>query len=76
MTLWPLISVRYALSQGAAAFAIDIEESVHESNGRVTSMRVSQRQVQRRNDAKSFQHESKGKSEWTHQIGHEICWSL
>ncbi|GMN56533.1 hypothetical protein TIFTF001_025648 [Ficus carica] len=50
----------YALSQGAAAFAIDIEESVHESNGRVTSMRVSQHQVQRRNDAKSFQHESKG----------------
>ncbi|KAL5545083.1 hypothetical protein UlMin_008867 [Ulmus minor] len=42
----------YALDQGAAAFAIDIEETVHEeiSNGDVASMRVSQHQVQRRID--------------------------
>ncbi|XP_024019141.1 molybdenum cofactor sulfurase isoform X1 [Morus notabilis] len=50
----------YALSQGAAALAIDIEESVHVSNGTVASMRVSQHQVQRRNDAKPLQHEPKG----------------
>lgn len=76
MTLLPLISLRYALSQGAAALAIDIEESVHVSNGTVASMRVSQHQVQRRNDAKPLQHEPKGKSWWTYLIAHEIFWSL
>ncbi|XP_062115811.1 molybdenum cofactor sulfurase isoform X2 [Humulus lupulus] len=41
--------------QGAAAFAIDIEEDAHDS----TSMRVLQHQVQRRNEAKFLQ------DEWT-----------
>ncbi|XP_030494154.2 molybdenum cofactor sulfurase isoform X2 [Cannabis sativa] len=46
----------YALKQGAAAFAIDIEEDAHDS----TSMRILQHQVQRRNEAKFLQEERTG----------------
>ncbi|XP_060967881.1 molybdenum cofactor sulfurase isoform X3 [Cannabis sativa] len=51
----PLILL-YALKQGAAAFAIDIEEDAHDS----TSMRILQHQVQRRNEAKFLQEERTG----------------
>ncbi|KAI5332642.1 hypothetical protein L3X38_022771 [Prunus dulcis] len=47
----------YALDQGAAAFAMDVEETVHHgvSNGTAASMKVLQHQVQRRNEASSLE---------------------
>ncbi|BFG28744.1 hypothetical protein CerSpe_150180 [Prunus speciosa] len=47
----------YALDQGAAAFAIDVEETVRHgvSNGTAASMKVLQHQVQRRNEASSLE---------------------
>nr|XP_011460723.1 PREDICTED: molybdenum cofactor sulfurase isoform X2 [Fragaria vesca subsp. vesca] len=54
----------YALGQGAAAFAIDIEEHVNHgvSGGNVPSMRVLHHEVQRRNKARSMEKEPKGGS--------------
>ncbi|KAF5477378.1 hypothetical protein F2P56_004025 [Juglans regia] len=52
----------YALSHGSAAFAIDIEESMdHEvSRGNLMSVKVSQHQIQRRNEARFFEKEPTG----------------
>ncbi|XP_062011980.1 molybdenum cofactor sulfurase isoform X1 [Rosa rugosa] len=52
----------YALGQGAAASAIDIEEHVLHgvSGGSVPSMRVLQHEVQRRNKARSMEEEPTG----------------
>ncbi|KAL4598330.1 hypothetical protein ACB092_11G052900 [Castanea dentata] len=49
----------YALSQGAAAFAVDIEETVHHgvSNGIAASVSLSQHQIQRRNEEKFLEEE-------------------
>ncbi|KAG2679697.1 hypothetical protein I3760_11G063500 [Carya illinoinensis] len=50
----------YALSQGSAAFAIDIEESLDHSRGNLMSVKVSQHQIQRRNEARFFEKEPTG----------------
>lgn len=44
---------RYALSKGAAAFAVDIEETEHHSEPRSfgSSIKVSQHHIQRRSEA-------------------------
>lgn len=44
-----LTSIRYALNQGAAAIAVDIEEDMHPGiSGDTISMRISPHQVQSR----------------------------
>ena len=66
----PLITIRYALGQGAAASAIDIEEYVQHgvSGGNLPSMRVLQHDIQRRNKSRCMEEEPIGNSEWTHLI--------
>ncbi|XP_059443756.1 molybdenum cofactor sulfurase isoform X3 [Corylus avellana] len=52
----------YALGQGAAAFAIDIEETLHHvaSRSTVVPVRVSQHQIQRRSEARFLEKEPTG----------------
>ncbi|XP_009361810.2 molybdenum cofactor sulfurase isoform X1 [Pyrus x bretschneideri] len=52
----------YALGQGAAAFAIDVEETSHHgvSNGTVASMKALQHPIQRRSEARSLEGEPTG----------------
>ncbi|KAF5730824.1 molybdenum cofactor sulfurase [Tripterygium wilfordii] len=53
----------YALSQGAAAFAIDIEEELHHSGiCDAHSVKMSQHPVQRRKDARSLERDPTGTS--------------
>ncbi|OMO53429.1 Aminotransferase, class V/Cysteine desulfurase [Corchorus olitorius] len=53
----------YALSQGAAAFAVDVREAVHQdgaSKSPVTSVKISQHPVQRRSEAGMLEGELTG----------------
>ncbi|KAF5731289.1 Molybdenum cofactor sulfurase (LOS5) (ABA3) isoform 1 [Tripterygium wilfordii] len=61
LVLSALIDSRYALSQGAAAFAIDIEEELHHSGiCDAHSVKMSQHLVQRRKDARSLERDPTG----------------
>ena len=58
-----LVIYRYALNQGAAAFAVDIKEALDQdgaSRSTVTSVKVSQHPVQRRNEAEVLEEELPG----------------
>ncbi|KAF5731209.1 MoCo sulfurase [Tripterygium wilfordii] len=66
LVLSALIDSRYALSQGAAAFAIDIEEELHHSGiCDAHSVKMSQHPVQRRKDARSLERDPTGQVLWS-----------
>ncbi|XP_052180112.1 molybdenum cofactor sulfurase [Diospyros lotus] len=59
----PLIISRFALSKGAAAIAVDIEESAHDAGefrSPASSIRVIQHPIQRRNVPRSLEEETTG----------------
>lgn len=65
MSIQSLLKFRYALGQGAASFAVDIEEAEHDgvSEGIAAAVRLSQHQIQRRNEKSFLKEESTGNSE-------------
>lgn len=73
MSIQSLLKFRYALGQGIASFAVDIEEAVHDgvSEGIATAVRLSQHQIQRRNEKSFLKEESTGNSEVLY--GHVWC---
>ena len=59
----PLIISRFALGKGAAAIAVDIEESAHDAGefrSPASSIRVIQHPIQRRNVPRSLEEETTG----------------
>ncbi|KAF3975544.1 hypothetical protein CMV_001205 [Castanea mollissima] len=62
MSIQSLLKFRYALGQGAASFAVDIEEAEHDgvSEGIAAAVRLSQHQIQRRNEKSFLKEESTG----------------
>ncbi|KAK4594603.1 hypothetical protein RGQ29_018329 [Quercus rubra] len=66
MSIQSLLKFRYALGQGTASFAVDIEEAVHDgvSEGIATAVRLSQHQIQRRNEKSFLKEESTVGTGW------------
>ena len=58
-----LIAIRYALEQGAQAYAVDIEEAEHDAfTGNVASVQATKHQILTRNKAKFLDKDHTGLS--------------
>lgn len=58
-----LIAIRYALEQGAQAYAIDIEDAEHDAfTGNLASVQATKHQILRRNEAKFLDKDHTGLS--------------
>lgn len=73
MSIQSLLKFRYTLGQEAESFAVDLKRLVHDgvSEGTAAAVRLSQHQIQRRNEKSFLKEESTGNSEVLY--GHFWC---